>query len=234
MILSVTWANHYSAVQNLEHGNAYSDFSLIGIDGFFLRFLLKSRKPRSSADLVLPQILSSVPLRVILVGSSEKNQSDILREFENLYPQVEVVKQMNGYDQLNLEGLAEDILQEQPEMVVIGLGPVKQEVFVIELVKFLEGRCPQDLLLITCGGWLDQITVQDYYPPFAYKLRLNWLVRLLREPRRLWKRYTIYAFLAGKRRKNLRNYFQSLSGYRNAENSLSEIKTQIENFLQVR
>ena len=233
MILSVTWANHYSALKNLAHGKTYNEFSLVGIDGFFLRFLLRSKKTRSSADLVLPSILSSVSLRVILVGSSKNNQPDILREFKTHYPRIQVVKQMKGYDQLSSERLAEEILREMPEMVVIGLGPVKQEEFAIEIIKSLEGTYPKDLLLLTCGGWLDQITVQNYYPRFAYKFRLNWLVRLLKEPRRLWKRYTIYAFIAVRRTKELRNYFYSLPGYRNVENIQSEIVMQIMEFLQV-
>jgi len=231
MILSVTWANHYSALKNLSNGKTYCEFSLVGIDGIFLRSLLRSKKNRSSADLALASVFKSTRLRVILVGSSGKKQSDILKEFESQFPLVEVVKQMDGYDQLSSENLAEDILKEVPELVVIGLGPVKQEEFLIELMKNLEMRITNHLLLVTCGGWLDQIIVGDYYPQFAYKFRLNWLVRFSREPKRLWKRYTIFALIAWRRRNVLREYFHSLSGYRNLEQSESEIVELIKDFL---
>ena len=232
MILSVTWANHYSALKNWAGRTAYDEFSLIGIDGVFLHYILKSEKNRSSADLVLPSIFSSFSLRVILVGSNEQNQIEILKQFNTQFPQVHIVKQMNGYDQLSSERLAEEILRENPEIVVVGLGPVKQEEFVIELLTLLQGRFTKDLLLVTCGGWLDQIMIDDYYPRFAYNFRLNWLVRLLREPRRLWKRYTIYAFMAWKSRRELRDLFRSLSGYINVENAQSEIELQLRNFLE--
>jgi hypothetical protein len=49
---------------------------------------------------------------------------------------------------------------------------------------------------MTCGGFLDQILQSNYYPAWAYPLRLNWLVRLAREPRRLWRRYTVEAVVA--------------------------------------
>jgi exopolysaccharide biosynthesis WecB/TagA/CpsF family protein len=232
MILSVTWANHYSALKNLLNRKTYCEFDLVGVDGIYLRYLLRSKKNRSSADLTLASVFRTMRLRVILVGSSEKKQSDILREFESQFPLVEVVKQMNGYDQLSSDYLAEYILREVPEVVVIGLGPVKQEEFLIELMKNLEMRISNNLLLVTCGGWLDQIIVGHYYPQFAYKFKLNWLVRFSREPKRLWKRYTIFALVAWRRRNALRDYFQSLSGYQKLEQSQKEIDDLIKDFLQ--
>ena len=40
-------------------------------------------------------------------------------------------------------------------------------------------------------GFLEQIvgTDGDYFPPWANRLQLRWLFRLIKEPRRLWKRY---------------------------------------------
>ena len=52
------------------------------------------------------------------------------------------------------------------------------------------------VLVATCGGWLDQFAGDTYYPAWAYPLRLNWLVRLAREPKRLWRRYTVDAIRA--------------------------------------
>ena len=49
---------------------------------------------------------------------------------------------------------------------------------------------------LSCGGFLDQVLRPGYYPAWAYPLRLNWLIRLAREPRRLWRRYTVDAVLA--------------------------------------
>jgi exopolysaccharide biosynthesis WecB/TagA/CpsF family protein len=231
MILTVTWANHYSALKNLSNGKTYCEFDLVGLDGIYLRFLVRSKKKRSSADLALTSVFKTTQLRVILVGSSEKNQSDILKEFNSQFPLVEVVKQMDGYGQLSMEHIAEEILREVPDLVVIGLGPVKQESFLIDLKKNLEVRTSNDLLLVTCGGWLDQIVLGDYYPQFAYKFKLNWLVRLSREPKRLWKRYTIFALIAWRKRELLRDYFNSLSGYRKLEQSPNEIIDLIEGFI---
>lgn len=232
MILSVTWANHYSAIVNISVKNTYSDFNLIGIDGLYLKYLIKSRKPRSSADLVLPVIFKSRQVRVILVGASKDKQQPILMEFKSRFPNSSVVKQMNGYDELDLEVLAESIVKYKPQIVVVGLGPLKQENLVNELKQVLDGRISDHVVLITCGGWLDQIVTRNYYPSYVYKLRINWLVRLIREPRRLWKRYTYYGVIAWLKKTDLRKDFQSLAGYRNLEKSQDSIVVLILKFLE--
>jgi N-acetylglucosaminyldiphosphoundecaprenol N-acetyl-beta-D-mannosaminyltransferase len=47
-------------------------------------------------------------------------------------------------------------------------------------------------VVITSGGYLDHLAERvNWYPAFFNKLHLSWLYRLLREPRRLWRRYSI-------------------------------------------
>jgi beta-1,4-glucosyltransferase len=65
---------------------------------------------------------------------------------------------------------------------------------------------------LTCGGFLDQALQVNYYPAWAYPLRLNWLVRVLREPRRLWRRYTVDAVRAVAARAELRQGMRDVPG----------------------
>jgi N-acetylglucosaminyldiphosphoundecaprenol N-acetyl-beta-D-mannosaminyltransferase len=51
-------------------------------------------------------------------------------------------------------------------------------------------------LVMTSGSLLDHVAdnrdwPRSWYPTWANRLGLNWLSRLVREPRRLWRRYTI-------------------------------------------
>ncbi|MBV9180510.1 MAG: WecB/TagA/CpsF family glycosyltransferase [Acidobacteria bacterium] len=47
-------------------------------------------------------------------------------------------------------------------------------------------------VIITGGGYLDHLAERiRWYPPVFYKWGLTWLYRLLREPGRLWRRYSI-------------------------------------------
>jgi hypothetical protein len=76
-------------------------------------------------------------------------------------------------------------------MLIVGLGAGLQEQVLLEGARAMTRG-----YAMTCGGFLDQVLQPGYYPAWAYPLRLNWLVRLSREPRRLWRRYTVHALLA--------------------------------------
>ena len=47
-------------------------------------------------------------------------------------------------------------------------------------------------VIITGGSYLDHLAERVYwYPGWVNKVRLGWAYRLAREPRRLWKRYSL-------------------------------------------
>jgi N-acetylglucosaminyldiphosphoundecaprenol N-acetyl-beta-D-mannosaminyltransferase len=47
-------------------------------------------------------------------------------------------------------------------------------------------------VIITGGGYLDHLAENvDWYPAWMLKMRLGWAYRVYREPRRLWKRYSL-------------------------------------------
>jgi N-acetylglucosaminyldiphosphoundecaprenol N-acetyl-beta-D-mannosaminyltransferase len=47
-------------------------------------------------------------------------------------------------------------------------------------------------VIITGGSYLDHLAEGvDWYPRWMEKMRLNWAYRLYRDPRRLWKRYSL-------------------------------------------
>lgn len=78
--------------------------------------------------------------------------------------------------------------------------------------RYALGLKRRGVLVVTCGGWLDQFSGDSYYPSWAYPLRLNWLVRLAKEPRRLWGRYTVHAVRAVRSRAELVDYVRGQGG----------------------
>ena len=87
----------------------------------------------------------------------------------------------------------------QPDLVLVGLGAGLQEQVLLEAASAMRRG-----YALTCGGFIDQVLQEGYYPEWAYPLKLNWLVRLAREPRRLWRRYTVEALSAVGRRADWR------------------------------
>jgi N-acetylglucosaminyldiphosphoundecaprenol N-acetyl-beta-D-mannosaminyltransferase len=77
------------------------------------------------------------------------------------------------------------IQQSQPDIVWIGLSTPKQEIFASHLAKHTKVG-----FIITVGAAFDFHTDRvRQAPPYVQTLGLEWLFRLVMEPRRLWKRY---------------------------------------------
>jgi UDP-N-acetyl-D-mannosaminuronic acid transferase (WecB/TagA/CpsF family) len=201
---AVTWYNHASVSRAMDAQIDVGRFDYVGIDGSFFRRLVAPGMPRTSADLVLPLLLDLLPgCRVALIGSSRGQLEAASAVIEALPSRPTVVLTCDGYAELpSPPEMAERLLGAGAEVVVLGLGAPLQDVYALGLVD--AGLTRQ--LLLTCGGWIDQVSQPDYYPAYAYRLRLNWLFRVLREPARLWRRYTVEGLRAYARRAELRAF----------------------------
>jgi beta-1,4-glucosyltransferase len=209
---SVTWLNHYSAQQCLieSPNDAIHGFDHVAIDGKFLAIIL-GNPDRSSADLLIPILIPRLgTCRVALVGSNTTALASTKERLAELASDAEFFE-MDGYSGLRRgEELADWLRNNQIDVVIAGLGTGLQEDFLAEASSYMSRG-----LLLTCGGFLDQFASQNYYPSWAYPLKLNWLVRICREPRRLWRRYTVDAVTALRKRKVLQARIHALHGYSN-------------------
>jgi exopolysaccharide biosynthesis WecB/TagA/CpsF family protein len=197
---TVTWLNHCSAMQSLHGGVPLQQFDYLGLDGIFLCRLVGSQTPRTSADLVLPLVLEHhVPLRIALIGSTPDTLRAVAAKIEEGYGH-RVVFVRDGYDGLPEPAeLRRQLRAARVELAVVGLGAPLQDHYSLAVAS-------PGVLVVTCGGWLDQFVGDAYYPAWAYPLRLNWLVRLAREPKRLWRRYSLEALRALRSRARLVHY----------------------------
>ena len=215
-VACVTWLNHHSALTLAEtRMGTIADIDYVGIDGLFLHGLLGHRGDgRTSADLVIPRVLPLLPgARIALVGtdrpSLDRAEQVIVEDLIGDTGSV-IVDTRDGYDELpRREEVAGWLESCRPDVVIVGLGAVLQERWAMEVQARLTGG-----LVITCGGFLDQVHQPRYYPAWAYPLRLNWAVRVAREPRRLWRRYSLEGVEAFRRRHDLRSQIDGLPGFR--------------------
>ena len=200
---SIGWLNHYTAQVVLGSGTAaLSDLSIVGIDGILLLSLLHGRE-RTTADMVVPVLLDRLEEpRVVLVGGVPETLGERLRAVQDLLPgRGSVVAAFDGYaGRPEPEELRELVRRLRANVVLMGLGTPLQERYAGAVAPaFAEGG-----VALTVGGFLDQVAQPGYYPSWAYPLRLNWLVRLSREPKRLWRRYSIDAVRAVRHRDAIR------------------------------
>jgi beta-1,4-glucosyltransferase len=206
----VTWLNHYSArVALREDAAAVTAMDVVGVDGLLLKVML-GHPVRTSADLVVPALLQGDPRirSVLAVGGHGDRSEELARAFGDLAGRPVQVTSLDGYGGLlRGAGLQDLVRRLSPDLVLVGLGAGLQERVVLEIAEAMTGG-----YAMTCGGFCDQVLHPQYYPRWAYPLRLNWLVRLAREPRRLWRRYTVDAVRAIQRRQELRRMTASAPG----------------------
>jgi beta-1,4-glucosyltransferase len=206
----VTWFNHHSIRITLEVApEAVGELDVCGIDGQFLQWLL-GHPVRTSADLVVPRLLQvDDSIRTVLAIGGRGDRSDVLSAaLTRVAGRPVTATAVDGFEGMprgeRLRRLVRDV---EPDLVLVGLGAGLQEQVLLEAASAM----PRGYAL-TCGGFLDQVLQEGYYPDWAYPLRLNWLVRLAREPRRLWKRYTVEALAAVARRHDWRESLASVPG----------------------
>jgi len=124
---------------------------------------------------------SNIPLFVI-GGSFSQEEMQHYSSKKNL----NIVGYQNGFFQEpDVENLIRKIDNSKARAVLVGMGVPKQEFFAFELSKQLE------LNLIHCVGNFFEFSLgkKPRAPKFLRNVGIEWLFRLLTEPKRLWKRY---------------------------------------------
>jgi N-acetylglucosaminyldiphosphoundecaprenol N-acetyl-beta-D-mannosaminyltransferase len=129
-------------------------------------------------------------LPVFLYGGRPDTVDRLARRLQERYPGLRVA----GADPSRFRRLSADetdelaarIKRSGAAIVFVGLGCPRQEIFVYEL------RDSVGVPMVAVGAAFDYLAGDTAEPPrLAQRLGLQWLYRLVQEPRRLWRRYTV-------------------------------------------
>jgi N-acetylglucosaminyldiphosphoundecaprenol N-acetyl-beta-D-mannosaminyltransferase len=130
-------------------------------------------------------------LRVAFYGSTPEVAASAAGEFERRYPGVEVILRISPpfrpATETELYADRQRLRDAAPDLVLVALGCPKQERFIAEFAGALPGA-----VWIGVGGTLDFYAgIRRRAPRVAQRAGLEWLVRLVQEPGRLWRRYIV-------------------------------------------
>ncbi|MBS8262406.1 glycosyltransferase [Roseibium polysiphoniae] len=160
----------------------------------------------NGTDLV-PDILENIgiPLRIYMLGAKDDELKLAKAHLEARYPLHTVVGARNGYfspDQA--DAVCQVIADTNPDLLLVGMGNPRQEQFLVD------NRAKLNVTVsIGVGALFDFMSGRVVRAPkFVRALGLEWLFRLLQEPKRLFQRYIIGIprfFLALRRLKRLGN-----------------------------
>ena len=143
---------------------------------------LKERVTGIDLMLKLVSVAGIKGYKIFLLGSQPGVAEEAGAKLVAKYPGINVVGTHHGYFKEDIE-VIKAIKDTRPDMLFVGLGPGKQEKWLAQ--HKAELNVPLSMVI---GGSLDVISERKKRAPkWAQDLYIEWLYRLVTEPRR-WKR----------------------------------------------
>ncbi len=139
-------------------------------------------------------------------GVAEKLKASLLARFPGMDIVGTYTPPFRPLTDCEERALAADLLQARADILWVGLSTPKQERF----MRQYHDRLPVKLM-VGVGAAFDLLSGNlDEAPNWMKRAGLQWLYRLIKEPRRLWRRYLTnnprFVFLAGLQLAGLRRY----------------------------
>ncbi len=179
------------ALKNLRFTDELSNFNIVHPDGIgvFLasRFLYGKngfKKRITGSDFYVEIIKEALKNNwsFFFFGDTE----DTLSRISKFYPKLKIVGTCNGFN-FNNDDLISQINHSNPDILIVGLGSPKQEEWIIENKDKISSK-----VIIAVGDGIKVFAgTKKRGTKLVRVLGFEWFVRLINEPRRLWKRYII-------------------------------------------
>ncbi|ALN80808.1 WecB/TagA/CpsF family glycosyltransferase [Lysobacter antibioticus] len=150
-----------------------------------LRLLVRAPGLNMNGTDLIPQLVAAYAGRRVAVAGTE--QPYLERAVRHLREQgLDIVCSIDGFG--GEDRCVATIAAARPELVILGMGMPRQE----RIAARLAGELEQPTLIVNGGAILDFMAGRfPRAPQWLRRIGLEWLYRLLKEPRRLWRRYVL-------------------------------------------
>jgi N-acetylglucosaminyldiphosphoundecaprenol N-acetyl-beta-D-mannosaminyltransferase len=181
---------------------AYADASLVLADGapvvWASRLLGRALPERVTGADLTPNLFAAVqePLTVYLLGAAAGVGERAAAKIQQRWPAVKVVGTYSpplGFEhrEEENEAIIERINAVAPDLLVLGLGAPKQELWIHQHRTRLHVSAA-----LCVGAVIDFLAAEKARAPqYVQRAGLEWLHRLMSEPRRLFRRYARDAWI---------------------------------------
>jgi len=149
-----------------------------------MNYHIKERITGIDIAYKLLQYANELNKKVFLFGAEEKVIVKLKEVVKRDYPNIDLVGTSNGYVE-DKDKVFDNIVKLKPDIVMVAMGIPKQEKLIYKHIdKFDKG------IFIGVGGSFDVMSgIKKRCPKLLIKLNLEWLYRILKEPKRI-KRFT--------------------------------------------
>lgn len=153
------------------------------------RFLGLPLKERVAGIDLMEQLVCRAEKKgysVFFLGAKQRVVEKTVEVMQNKYPKLKIAGFRNGYFTKNdWESVAEQITDSKAQLVFVGItSPLKEY-----LVDFFQ-KAGMNCVFMGVGGSFDVISGDiPRAPLWVQNIGMEWMFRVIQEPRRLWKRY---------------------------------------------
>lgn len=206
-----------TGVLDRAHGARLNQLDLVLPDGQPVRWALNGLHGLKLSDRVYgPTLTLQVceraareGLSIYLYGSKPEVLETLCANLQKQFPGLQIAgAQPSLFRQVTNEEkqeIADTIIASGASIVLVGLGCPRQEVWIYEYRSLI------NLPMLAIGAAFDfHAGTQSQAPEYLQKRGLEWLYRLVHEPRRLWKRYLLlnplYIMLVAKQALHLQEF----------------------------
>ena len=191
----VNAAKLVSARRDDDLRNALMSADLVTADGMSVvwasRLLGSPLKERVTGIDMFERLIGHAARRgasVYLLGGRDEAVGGIVTRFRREYPNLRVAGYRNGYFKAAEAGaVVEQIKQSGAELLFVAMGSPMQEIWIASNLAATGAR-----FALGVGGAFDHLSgLSRRAPGWMQQAGVEWLYRLLSEPRRLWRRYLI-------------------------------------------
>jgi N-acetylglucosaminyldiphosphoundecaprenol N-acetyl-beta-D-mannosaminyltransferase len=124
--------------------------------------------------------------KVYLLGAKKEVLIKAVSNIRKRLPEINIVGYQDGYFELeNSNEIVDKINRSNPDIVFIGISTPKREQF----IEKHRSRFPNCLCIAIGGVFDNEAGVTKFAPNIISVAGLEWIYRILQEPKRLLKRY---------------------------------------------
>ena len=169
--------------------------SLVTADGMSVvwaaRWLGTGLKARVTGIDLFERLVAEAARRgwsVYFFGARDEAVRGVVERFSREHRALRVAGWRNGYfDQADSSAIADEIRRSNARLLFVAMGSPAQEFWIADNLKRTGARFAMGV-----GGSFDHLSGRKPRAPrWMQRAGLEWLYRLLREPRRLWRRYLV-------------------------------------------
>lgn len=185
-----------TGVLDVEHNYRLNQFDLVCPDGQPVRWALnllhgtglRERVYGPELTLRVCRACAEQNVPIFLFGGTAEMLAKLSVRLVEKFPQLKIAgmraSRFRTLDPAERDALASEINSSGAGVCFVGLGCPRQETFAYEMRSHI-----QMPMLAVGAAFAFHAGMLPQAPPWMQKHGLEWLYRMLREPRRLWKRY---------------------------------------------